>query len=309
MNPHSAVSRTIVLLCTLNFACFGLAQERSELNAVLEESATLLEQGQIQSTITLLEQNLDSSSESIELKNNLAVAYLGAGRFDEALELMRSLSDLGRESQIISHNLAELENSDRGNQPINPIVFIELAPSSDPTMVAASAAEPLADREPLANREPFADEEPLAVEEPSADSGPSAGVDSLAQEESSAGLLQVNESSPSEADIQSMVEAWASAWSDKATGIYLSYYADDFEPRNRTYENWLDYRRTMLDRPGTISVSVDNFDISVYSYEIRARFDQDYSSPGYSDRVRKLLVIDSRDGYWKIVREATLEVY
>lgn len=270
------------LVCALTNVAF--AQQSNPLDNLLESSSDMLQQNQIEAAIALLESGATEYADSIEVRNNLAIAYLGADRYDEAVALLQSLSQQDRELPIIQHNLAEVEGSNRGQDPVDPIIFIERAPVDEPE-VAAEAQQPAESR----------------VETNSAEPPP-------VQTQLNAVLIPASET-PTVADIRNMVEAWAAAWSSKSYREYISFYANDFQPRDRSYADWLAFREEMVTKPGPISLQLENFDISVYSYEIRARFDQDYDSDDYRDDIRKLLVIDRRDGFWKIVREATLEVY
>lgn len=263
----------------------AFAQQSDPLDTLLETSSSLLQQNQIDEAIELLESGVAEHADSIEVRNNLAIAYLGADRYDEALAMMQSLSQQDREPGIFQHNLAEIEGSNRGADPINPILFIEKAPLDEPASPTAESG---------ATEVVSADITPPAAEPPEPELN---------------ALLLPDSSTPSEADIRRMVEAWAAAWASKNFDDYIGFYSSDFEPRDRGYNEWLGFREEMVTKPGPISLQLENFDISVYSYEIRARFDQDYDSDDYSDDIRKLLVIDTRDGFWKIVREATLEVY
>lgn len=274
------------LVATLVYALTNVAfaQQSNPLDNLLESSSDMLQQNQIEAAIALLETGATEYTDSIEVRNNLAIAYLGADRYDEAVALLQSLSQQDRELPIIQHNLAEVEGSNRGQDPVDPIIFIERAPVDKPE-VAAEAQQPAESR----------------VETNSAEPPP-------VQTQLNAVLIPASET-PTAADIRNMVEAWAAAWSSKSYREYINFYANDFQPRDRSYVDWLAFREEMVTKPGPISLQLENFDISVYSYEIRARFDQDYDSDDYRDDIRKLLVIDSRDGFWKIVREATLEVY
>lgn len=270
------------LVCALTNVAF--AQQSNPLDNLLESSSDMLQQNQIEAAIALLESGATEYADSIEIRNNLAIAYLGADRYDEAVALLQSLSQQDRELPIIQHNLAEVEGSNRGQDPVDPIIFIERAPVDEPE-VAVEAQQPAESR----------------VETNSAEPPP-------VQTQANAVLIPASET-PTLADIRNMVEAWAAAWSSKSYREYINFYANDFQPRDRSYPDWLAFREEMVTKPGPISLQLENFDISVYSYEIRARFDQDYDSDDYRDDIRKLLVIDTRDGFWKIVREATLEVY
>jgi hypothetical protein len=113
------------------------------------------------------------------------------------------------------------------------------------------------------------------------------------------------------ADIQNLVENWASHWSNKNLIEYLSMYSRNFVgPEGEDFSQWARARRDPLTKAGSISVRTSNFDINaINNNEVRVSFDQAYNSSNYSDRVRKQLVFRLEDQDWKIIREVTLETY
>ena len=109
---------------------------------------------------------------------------------------------------------------------------------------------------------------------------------------------------------QSLVEMWASRWSDKDFIGYLSMYSRDFiGPQGENLSQWARARRAPLSKPGNISVQVTNFNTTMINDDVQISFDQNYNSRDYSDRVRKQLVFTTNEEGWKIIREVTLETY
>lgn len=279
VTPSKFIAATLVF--AVSSISFG--QQSDYLDSVLQESSELLASRQMQAAVDLLETELQNYPDSVEIINNLAIAYLGAGRFDEAEQLLHDLVESDPVFRIVAHNLLEFENSSSGTQPIDPMLFVQTAESWYETEVLNGNISP-------------PPPEPVALtdsETSTPDTAPSPSF--VAQ--------------PSESEIMQMVEGWKNAWIEKDLNAYLSYYSEDFQPRNGTSREWRADRAEKIGRPSTIDIQTSNFEISIYSNEIRARFDQRYESPIYRDYVRKLLVIDNTDGEWKIVREATLEVY
>lgn len=113
------------------------------------------------------------------------------------------------------------------------------------------------------------------------------------------------------ATIETLMETWASRWSNKDLIGYLSMYSRNFiGPGGEDFREWVSARRGPLSKPGPISVELSNIDIDVMNNrQVEARFDQAYDSSNYSDRVRKQLVFALEDEGWKIIREVTLETY
>ncbi len=108
------------------------------------------------------------------------------------------------------------------------------------------------------------------------------------------------------AAMQTTLESWARAWSEKDVERYLSFYAEDFRPHGQSREAWEAQRRDRLARPGAIDVEISAVEIEDIAEGRGAiRFDQAFSSPGYQDRVKKRLDLVRKSSGWKIVREET----
>lgn len=101
------------------------------------------------------------------------------------------------------------------------------------------------------------------------------------------------------------VKAWASAWSAKATGAYLDFYAPSFQPADgSTRSNWAKQREQRLSRSKQVQVEVRNFTLNQVGNDVFvAEFEQRYSSDGYSDRTQKILRWIQVDGQWLIDSE------
>jgi ketosteroid isomerase-like protein len=281
MRTKTTKIATVVMILAL--PCAGIGQLSLPLDDVLQESSQLLADRQMQAAVDLLEEQLEYHPDSVEVINNLAIAYLGAGRFDEAQQLLHDLVESDPVFRIVAHNLLEFENSDSGTQPIDPLLFVQTAESWYETEVLNGNISP-------------APAEPVSLVSPQP----------APQEQALPPALVTK---PSEPEVRQMVERWKDAWVEKNLNAYFSYYSEDFQPRSGTALEWHAERTEKINNPSNIDIQLDNFDISIYSNEIRARFDQRYESPIYRDHVRKLLVIDNTDGEWKIVRESTLEIY
>lgn len=248
---------------------FAQDETTADLDAVLQESSSLLEEGAIEPAIELLENHQSDYPDSNELQNNLAVAYFGVGRIEEAIAKLEELAGEGPVFEILAGNRRQMEDARGDDQPrMDPVLFVRTVDASATAQQAVAATSGAA---------------------PEADVPLSGEVDRPA--------------------VRAMIESWAEAWSNKAIQTYLGFYAEDFTPRSRTPEAWVDFRHEMLSKPGNISLALSDFDISIGDNAIRARFDQRYDSYDYGDSIRKLLVLGPRDGGWKILREATLEVY
>lgn len=114
---------------------------------------------------------------------------------------------------------------------------------------------------------------------------------------------------PPSAAIASTVDAWARAWSDKDVAAYLAFYSERFEtPAHIPLDAWRAQRRERLSRPGFIEVTISSLEIEPLAPDRAiARFEQSFASPGYRDRVAKLLELAWEGEAWRVVREETLQ--
>ena len=105
------------------------------------------------------------------------------------------------------------------------------------------------------------------------------------------------------------VRSWAEAWSSKDFAGYVEFYSAQHSAKFDSHEQWLQYRRERILRPGEIRVEVSDIQVKWRS-DTRAIIDfkQAFDSPGYSDRVVKRLGFDRVGSQWKITEEQVLSV-
>lgn len=107
------------------------------------------------------------------------------------------------------------------------------------------------------------------------------------------------------ATIEPLVKSWAAAWSAKNVKAYTAFYSSQFKPEQGTLQDWMTNRDKRINKPGAISVEVDNLTVRNLSPDtIEASFVQHYRSSGYSDSMNKTLKYQLESGQWKIVRES-----
>ena len=105
------------------------------------------------------------------------------------------------------------------------------------------------------------------------------------------------------------VKDWATAWSNKEFTAYTEFYNAGYRADFETHDQWREYRRKRIARPGEIKVEISNIQIKWRS-ENRAiiDFEQSYDSVRYSDRVIKRLAFSRIGSQWKITEERVLSV-
>ena len=109
------------------------------------------------------------------------------------------------------------------------------------------------------------------------------------------------------AEIANRIDAWAKAWSQQRAEDYLSFYSVQFQSASGAgYQNWSRGKRQRIQQPAWINVNVSHLDFTFpQPGRARARFHQAYSSPEYSDEVKKTLVWALEGGQWRILSESS----
>jgi len=106
-------------------------------------------------------------------------------------------------------------------------------------------------------------------------------------------------------DVAKALAAWASAWTRKDMKAYLAAYASDFNtPKGVGRKAWEAERQQRIgDRPGKISVTYDQPNISVNGDRATVRFRQHYKAPGLNSSSNKTLVFVRSGSKWLIKEE------
>jgi tetratricopeptide (TPR) repeat protein len=274
----------------------------------------LTEQGKPQDAITTFTKLIEDYPELPEPYNNLAVLHASQSQFDKAraaLEMAirtnpsyatahENLGDVYAKlaSQAYSKAL-QLDGSNTGIQPKLGLIRDLFAPNlrARPTTAAAAAAPaaPAVAAKPAAPVAP-----PVVAAAPAASAAkPAAPVATMPAAPAAPVAAAGNED-----EVRAAVQAWASAWSRKDMGSYLSAYGKDFDaPGGR--KKWEDDRKQRILGKSKISVKVSNLDIKITGNKAQARFKQDYDADSLSVNSRKTLDLVRADNRWVIVREST----
>lgn len=103
------------------------------------------------------------------------------------------------------------------------------------------------------------------------------------------------------------IETWRTDWESADAERYLAHYSRDFRSdRQQDYETWAAQKSRVLDANARVRVGMQNISMFRMPGEkemIDITFDQEYSSDGYSDRMRKRQYWIKEDGRWKIIYE------
>ena len=100
------------------------------------------------------------------------------------------------------------------------------------------------------------------------------------------------------------VNSWAKAWSSQDMKGYLNAYADNFQtPRGVSRKNWEADRRARIEGKEHIKVTVEAPQVSVKGDTATVRFRQIYVSDRLNANSRKTLIMEKKNGQWRIKQE------
>ena len=106
-------------------------------------------------------------------------------------------------------------------------------------------------------------------------------------------------------DVSKTIANWANAWSRKDVKGYLAQYSADFKtPKGQSRKAWENERSDRIaGKPGAISVSYDEPEISINGDRATAKFRQHYKSSSLSGSTNKTLVLVRTGNRWLIQEE------
>ena len=253
--------------------------------------------------------------------NNLAVLYAGQSQFDKAraaLEMAirtnpsyatahENLGDVYAKlaSQAYSKAL-QLDASNTGVQPKLALIRELFAPTGKTPQARAAAPSPAPAQVPA----------PVVVAKapsPQTSSGPvlqaptPAAAPVAAAAPSPAPAPAGNAAAPGNSrEVETAVQAWATAWSSKDLNAYLGSYGKDFNPPGKlSRKAWEDERRARIVGKNRINVRLSEISVSVNGNNASAKFKQSYSADALNVSSRKTLDLVKAGDRWVIVREST----
>ncbi len=248
-------------------------------------------QGRLTESKAVLEKALDTDDNYATVYGNLGVIYaemaresygkalrLEARQHNPKLQLLASKSNFLSQQTTGKDTVATAESVD-SSTPAQPEVSTFAEPS-------ASAAEGGLET-PVATA-PVAQAEPVGVppEVLSADLG------------------------ENERELVEALYGWARAWSEQDSDAYLSHYSESYRPSGGlTRSDWKSQRRSRLNRPDWILVSLSDFEIvETGANRYRVKLTQTYRSDYYEDRTLKSINMIRENAQWKIFMERSLGI-
>ena len=244
--------------------------------------------------------------------NNLAVLYAGQGQFDKAraaLEMAirtnpsystahENLGDVYARLASQAYNKAlQLDGANAAVPPKLALIRELFSPGNkgqrpSVTVAAAASAAAAAAPKPVASTTAAAPAaQPVAATPPSAPAAKPAAASADSAAEQAA---------------QEAVLAWAKAWSAKDLASYLGAYSKEFTPPGKqSRAAWEEDRRKRIVGKSSISVKLDNLDVSISGNKAVAKFRQHYHAGALSVSSRKTLHLLKTGDHWQITKESS----
>ena len=244
--------------------------------------------------------------------NNLAVLYAGQGQFDKAraaLEMAirtnpsystahENLGDVYARLASQAYNKAlQLDGANAAVPPKLALIRELFSPGNkgqrpSVTVAAAASAAAAAAPKPVASTTAAAPAaQPVAATPPSAPAAKPAAASADSAAEQAA---------------QEAVLAWAKAWSAKDVASYLGAYSKEFAPPGKqSRAAWEEDRRKRIVGKTSISVKLDNLDVTVSGNKAVAKFRQQYRAGALSVSSRKTLHLLKTGDHWQITKESS----
>lgn len=269
------------------------------------------ESGKPADAITTFTKLTEDYPELPEPYNNLAVLYAGQSQFDKAraaLEMAirtnpsyatahENLGDVYAKlaSQAYSKAL-QLDASNTAVQPKLALIRDLFAPGAKgqkPTAPSAAAPAPTPPAAAVVAKAPAAAPAPA----PAAAPAPAPASTAASAPAAPSGASR---------DVESAIQAWASAWASKDMGSYLGAYGREFDPPgNLSRKAWEDERRARIVGKSRITVRLTDLHVSVNGNKAVAKFKQAYSADTLNVSSRKTLELLKSGDRWVIVKEST----
>ncbi len=244
--------------------------------------------------------------------NNLAVLYAGQGQFDKAraaLEMAirtnpsystahENLGDVYARLASQAYNKAlQLDGANAAVPPKLALIRELFSPGNkgqrpSVTVAAAASAAAAAAPKPVASATaPAPAAQPVAATPPSVPAAKPAAASADSAAEQAA---------------QDAVMAWAKAWSAKDMAGYLGAYSKEFAPPGKqSRAAWEEDRRKRIVGKNSISVKLDNLDVTISANKAVAKFRQQYHAGALSVSSRKTLHLLKTGDRWLITKESS----
>ena len=99
------------------------------------------------------------------------------------------------------------------------------------------------------------------------------------------------------------LDKWARAWEKQDIELYLSFYSKEFKGSKERHKDWRISRQAALKKHTSISIQLQNIQISQSKDTVEINFTQTFKSDGYLDIGVKELVWAKNGSAWRIIKE------
>lgn len=254
--------------------------------------------------------------------NNLAVIYASQNQFDKARAALESAIRTNPSYATAQENLGDVYarlasqayskalQLDQNNTAVQPklavirTLFTPTPPGAKPTalIAAAPAPAPVAKAAPAPAPAPAAPPPPVKV---AAAPAPVASAPEAAPTPAPAPAPAAANNTAANAEVESAVRAWASAWASQDMDRYLAAYGSEFTPSGgQSRKNWEEDRRARIVGKSSISVNIENLAIKVDGQNATAKFRQIYRADNLNVSSRKTLEMQRSGNQWHIRKES-----
>jgi tetratricopeptide (TPR) repeat protein len=298
-----------------------LTDNPKDRQARLLKGVILADMNKLDEAISVFVKLSEDAPELPEPYNNLAVIYTQQKQFDKAKNALEQALRTNPSYAVAHENLGDLY-AKMAKQAYDKALQIDASPSD---AAASSRLSLLREISGGPSRPVLAAAKPVPVISPvAAVAAPPVAAKPVAQPITSKppivaiALAQTPVAPPpkseqpiakpapdeAKAAVRAVVLAWASAWSNKNTKEYLSYYGKDFQvPDRKARKAWEEERTQRVGKPGNIKVTLTDMDIKVAGEHASARFKQHYDSANFDSESGKTLDLILSNGHWQILQE------
>lgn len=307
----------VALFSVFSSTSFAVAATNDELVKKFSEAESFTTQGQISQAISIYQSLIDSNPQLPEAYNNLAALYLKQKKTKQAKDILEQGLHAHKGYGVLYESLTAI-NVAMAREAYSKALQIDLKPS-DITIASLSYNEhhqvrqnktiviSKVDKPELMSKIQTEPEEKIVVKtEPASKVQPVGKIQRVEVVAQTKPVVERKVKNPE--TIETIIQAWAAAWSAQAADMYLSFYHEQYKPSNGvSREGWAQSRRYRLTKPHWIKIALSDFNVeSNTGKQAVVSFKQLYQSNGFSDANTKQMVLLYTDNGWRIFRETSL---
>ena len=221
-------------------------------------------------------------------------AKLASQAYDKALQI-DSANSTAQNKMALIRDLISTSNKPNVKPTTPATAAVAAAPVATAAPVAAAPAAPAAKPAAPAPTATVVTTTPAATVAPVAPTAPAKPTPAPA----------VAKADVVADEVTKVLSNWAEAWSRKDVKAYLAYYAAEFSPpKGMSRKAWEGEREERIaSKPGKISVSFDEPQVTVNGDKATVKFRQHYKATGLKSSTTKTMVFVRNGSKWLILEE------